>query len=70
MNRPKDIRRIFAADTKQATILSIIMIIAVSYGLFYYLQNNTEKDIRNSLYQQQEQRQIESKLFRVILAQI
>jgi signal transduction histidine kinase len=60
MNRPKDISRIFAANTKRATILSIILIIAVSYGLFFYLQNNTEKDIRNSLYQQQEQRQIES----------
>ena len=47
-------------NTKRATILSIILIIAVSYGLFFYLQSNTEKDIRNSLYQQQEQRQIES----------
>jgi signal transduction histidine kinase len=60
MNRPKDISRIFAVNTKRATILSIILIIAVSYGLFFYLQSNTEKDIRNSLYQQQEQRQIES----------
>ena len=56
----EDISRIFAANTKKATIVSIILIIAVSYGLFYYLQNNTETDIRNSLYQQQEQRQIES----------
>src|SRR5215217_7900670 len=60
MNRLKDISSIFAAKTKKATILSIILIIAVSYGLFFYLQNNTEKDIRISLYQQQEQRQIES----------
>lgn len=60
MNRLEDISRIFAANTKKATIVSIILIIAVSYGLFYYLQNNTETDIRNSLYQQQEQRQIES----------
>jgi hypothetical protein len=57
MNR---LSRIFAAKTKKATILSIVLIIAVSYGLFFYLQNNTEKDIRNSLYHQQEQRQIES----------
>jgi hypothetical protein len=57
MNR---LSRIFAAKTKKATILSIVLIIAVSYGLFFYLQNNTEKDIRNSLFHQQEQRQIES----------
>lgn len=57
MNR---LSRIFAAKTKKDTILSIVLIIAVSYGLFSYLQNNTEKDIRNSLYHQQEQRQIES----------
>jgi flagellar biosynthesis protein FlhB len=60
MNRLEDISRIFAANTKKDTIVSIILIIAISYGLFYYWQNNTEKDIRNSLYQQQEQRQIES----------
>lgn len=60
MNRLEDISRIFAANTKKAIIVSIILIIAVSYGLFYYLQNNTETNIRNSLYQQQEQRQIES----------
>jgi hypothetical protein len=56
----EDISRIFATNTKKATIVSIILIIVVSYGLFYYLQNNTETDIKNSLYQQQEQRQIES----------
>lgn len=60
MNRLEDISRIFAANTKKAIIVSIILIIAVSYGLFYYLQNNTETNIRNSLYQKQEQRQIES----------
>ena len=36
------------------------MIIAVSYGLFFYLQNNTENNIRNSLFQQQKERQVES----------
>ena len=29
-------------------------------GLFFYLQNNTENNIRNSLFEQQKQRQIES----------
>ncbi|CAN5174595.1 hypothetical protein BH18THE2_BH18THE2_41760 [soil metagenome] len=51
---------IFPLNTKKSTILSVILIIAVSYGLFFYLQNNTERDIRNSLFEQQKERQIES----------
>jgi hypothetical protein len=50
---------IFHLDTKKVTILSIVLIIAVSYGLFFYLQNNTENNIRNSLFQQQKERQVE-----------
>jgi signal transduction histidine kinase len=51
---------IFRPNTKEITILSIVLIIAVSYGLFFYLQSNTENNIRNSLFEQQKQRQIES----------
>lgn len=51
---------IFRPNTKEITILSVVLIIAVSYGLFFYLQNNTENSIRNSLFEQQKQRQIES----------
>ena len=51
---------IFRPNTKEITILSIVLIIAVSYGQFFYLQNNTENNIRNSLFEQQKQRQIES----------
>ena len=36
------------------------MIIIISYGLFFYLQTATENDIKNSLIEQQRQRQIES----------
>src|SRR5919107_5581654 len=50
---------IFHLDTKKVTILSIVLIIAVSYGLFFYLQNNTENNIRNSLFEQQRERQVE-----------
>jgi signal transduction histidine kinase len=46
--------------TKELAIIFIISIIAISYGLFFYLQNNTESNIRNSLFEQQKQRQIES----------
>ncbi|MGB7954214.1 MAG: hypothetical protein WCF23_09555, partial [Candidatus Nitrosopolaris sp.] len=31
-----------------------------SYGLFFYLQKNTEDGIRNSLFEQQKQRQLDS----------
>src|SRR5215211_3267826 len=48
--------------TKELAIIFIISIIIISYSLFFYLQNNTERDIRNSLFEQQKQRQIESAL--------
>jgi signal transduction histidine kinase len=48
--------------TKEVAIIFIISIIVISYGLFFYLQNNTESNIRNSLFEQQKQRQIESAL--------
>ena len=51
---------IFPLNTKKITILSIILIIGISYGLFFYFQNNTENNIRNSLFNQQKQRQIDS----------
>ena len=51
---------IFPLDTKKITILSIILIIGISYGLFFYFQNNTENNIRNSLFNQQKQRQIDA----------
>ena len=51
---------IFPLNTKKITILAIILIIGISYGLFFYFQNKTESDIRNSLFNQQKQRQIEA----------
>ena len=48
--------------TKEVAIIFIVLIIVISYGLFFYLQNNTESNIRNSLFEQQKQRQIESTL--------
>ena len=46
--------------TKTIGVISIIAIIAISYGLFFYLQNATESNIRNSLFEQQKQRQLDS----------
>jgi signal transduction histidine kinase len=46
--------------TKKMAIICIIIIIAASYGLFFFLQNSTERDIKNSLFADQKQRQTES----------
>jgi signal transduction histidine kinase len=50
----------FSGITKKITIISIALIIVISYGLFFYLQNNTESSVKGSLFEQQQQRQIES----------
>ena len=49
----------FSEKTKKAAIVSIILIIVISYGLFFYLQNATENDIKNSIIEQQRLRQKE-----------
>lgn len=41
-------------------IVSIIFIIALSYGLLFYLHNITEQEVRKSIFDQQVQRQMES----------
>ncbi|MDQ3869508.1 MAG: sensor histidine kinase, partial [Thermoproteota archaeon] len=56
----KKYNSIFPLNTKKITILAIILIIGISYGLFFYFQNKTESDIRNSLFNQQKQRQIDA----------
>ena len=55
-----DNKSFFSGKTKKIAILSITLIIIISYGLFFYLQTATENDIKNSLIEQQRQRQIES----------
>jgi hypothetical protein len=35
----------FSGITKKITIISIALIILISYGLFFYLQNNTESSV-------------------------
>jgi signal transduction histidine kinase len=50
----------FSSITKKITIISIALIIVISYGLFFYLQNNTESSVKSSLFEQQRQRQVES----------
>ena len=43
---------------KILAIISIVLIISISYGLFFYLENTTEQSIRNSIFQQQLQNQL------------
>src|SRR2546421_4334802 len=50
----------FSGITKKITIISIVLTVIISYGLFFYLQNSTESSIKGSLFEQQQQRQIES----------
>src|ERR687887_1580807 len=49
-----------AGKAKQLAIISIILIIAASYGIFFYLQNTTEANARNSLFNDQKERQLDS----------
>jgi hypothetical protein len=37
---------------KILVIISIVLIVAISYGLFFYLENTNEENIRNSVIQQ------------------
>jgi hypothetical protein len=45
---------------REIAILTIILIIIFSNALLFYFQNITEHDLRDTLFEQQEQRQIES----------
>src|SRR5919109_552611 len=45
---------------KEIGIISVILITILSYGLFFYLQNITESNIRDSLFEQQKMQQIQS----------
>jgi signal transduction histidine kinase len=51
---------LFSGRVKEISIISIILIVIISYGLFFYLQNITEHSIRNSLFEQQKERQIQT----------
>jgi signal transduction histidine kinase len=48
----------FMGKAKLLAIISIVLIITISYGLFFYLENTTEQNIRNSIIQQQLQNQL------------
>jgi signal transduction histidine kinase len=60
MDKPDKARKILFSNTTKITIISIVLVIAVSYGIFFYILNNTEMNVRKSLFEQQKARQIES----------
>jgi signal transduction histidine kinase len=51
---------LFSGHVKEIGIISTILIIVISSGLFFYQQNITEESVRNSLFVQQRESQIES----------
>ena len=51
---------LFSGHAKEVGIIITILIIAVSYGLFFYQQNITEESVRNGLFIEQRERQLES----------
>jgi hypothetical protein len=62
MTYPKNFIRNIPVNTKKVIIISIILIIAVSYGLFFYMQDNIETSMRNQLFDKQKALQTESTL--------
>jgi len=44
---------------KRLGIISIILIVGISYALFFYLQSITENNIKNRLFDEQKQKQLD-----------
>ena len=53
-------KSIFYGRAKVIAIISIVLIISISYGLFFYFQGITESNIKNNLFEQDRDRQIEA----------
>ena len=51
---------IFSEHAKKIGIISTVIILAITYGLFFYQQNISEENVRNSLFIQQRDRQMEA----------
>ena len=51
---------LFSGKEREIGIISIILIIIFSNGLLFYFQNIIEHDLRDSIFEQQKQHQIES----------
>jgi hypothetical protein len=51
---------LFSPKSRGVAVFFTIAIIVISYSLFFYLQSTTEGDIRNSIFEQQKARQMQS----------
>ena len=51
---------LFLRHAKAIGIISIVLIIIISYSLFFYFQGITEYNVKKSLFEQQRERQMES----------
>jgi hypothetical protein len=52
------IKSLFYGRAKVIAIISIMLIISISYGLFFYFQDITERNVKSNLFAQQRDRQI------------
>jgi signal transduction histidine kinase len=50
----------FPERFREIGIISIILIVALSYGIYFFLQDITEDSIKESLFEQQKQKQLDS----------
>ena len=50
----------FSKKRKEIGVISVLAIIISSFGLFLYQQNITEQNVKNSIFAQYKDRQIES----------
>jgi hypothetical protein len=50
----------FPERFREIGIVSIILIVALSYGIYFFLQDVTENNIKESLFEQQKQKQLDS----------
>jgi signal transduction histidine kinase len=51
---------LFSSKVKIIGVLSVILIVVFSFGIFYFIQNITENNVRSSLIKEQVQRQLTS----------
>src|SRR5690242_21601561 len=54
------IKNVLYGRSKLLIIIFIVLIISISYGLFFVLQNINEQNVRKNLFDQQKDRQLDT----------
>ena len=52
------VKSVLNGRAKAIAIISVVLIISISYGLFFYFEDITERNVKNNLFAQQRDRQI------------